>query len=333
MISANSIYLLLISILVFPGLYFTVSLALFTQYLVRKISARMQKRMGPTYTGPGGVLQPLYDLLKLLRSKEIVKTRHSMVRFAELSLIMGIASAIGSLVLFPLSLFNLSSPLDYLVFFYLASVIPVFMLILASLSMPNPFTTIGISRLLSVITLSEPTFFAGLLIPLFLASMGDEKLFLSISAYSNIPSLWLNPVTALILTLSLISTIVSLQAKIMYPPFNIPEAEQEIVAGFETEFSGPVLSLAILLHDVDLAISVLAVVYLLLGGPWPFNHLSPMGIVILVAKYLAVIFIITLLKNIFGRYRIEQALHQLFKYGVIPALLSAVLATIYVYIG
>uniref|UniRef100_A0A7C2ZNK8 NADH-quinone oxidoreductase subunit H n=1 Tax=Ignisphaera aggregans TaxID=334771 RepID=A0A7C2ZNK8_9CREN len=316
----------LVSIVVFPGVLFLVALSLFTEYMVRKISARYQRRMGPSYVGPFGILQPFFDLLKLVRVKEIVVSRYGMYRAAEVMLLIGIAFIAGSVVLLPLSLYNVIGEFDLLVFFYMSSVMPLFMLILASLSMPSPYTVIGVSRLLSIITIAEPAYFASLVIPAYLATRNAHP-FMSIAvAYANVPALWLNPLTALIMLLSVIAFVVSVQAKSMLQPFNIPEAEQEIIAGFETEFSGPVLGLARLLHDLDIAVTLIVGAYLLLGGPAPFRHLSIEGVLLLVIKYLALLLVIVTIRNIMGRYRIEQALVQLFKYGLVPSLVATGLA-------
>lgn len=327
--SVEALLSLVFSLLVFPGLLFLVALAFFTNYFVRKLSARMQKRMGPSYVGPFGLLQPFYDFVKLLRYKEIVKTRFSMVRAAEISLLIGIAFLVSSVIFLPLSPYNARGTYDFLVFFYMVSVMPLFMVVIASLSMPGPYTSTGVSRLLSIVTIAEPAFFASLLTPLYLAT-SNSPAFMSIGEASNrVAGLWANPLTAFILALSLLALVVSVQAKAMFAPFNIPEAEQELIAGFETEFSGPLLALANLLHDLELAISALATVYTFLGGPAPFPHLSPLGIIVLVAKYVAVVFLATLVRNIFGRFRIEQALTALLKYALVPALISVILSSIY----
>lgn len=320
-----------IGVLVFPGMLFLVALALFTQYLVRKLSARLQKRMGPSYVGPAGVMQPFYDFWKLLRAKEVVRTRFSMTKVAEFALLVGISSAVASVIFLPLNPWGIKSEFDILMFFYMASVVPLIALVIASLAMPSPYTALGVSRLLSLATICEPAFFASIVIPAYLATRSphSKALFLSISEASpSVVNLWLNPLTALTLALCFISYIFSIQAKAMFPPYNIPEAEQEIIAGFETEFSGPLLALARLLHDLDLTVSILAGIYILLGGPYPFRHFSVQGAILLVVKYLAVLFVVTFIKNIMGRYRIEQALVQLFKYGLILAIVAAVLAAI-----
>jgi NADH-quinone oxidoreductase subunit H len=324
----EQIVVALISVFVFPGLIFTAALAFFTQYLIRKLSARFQRRMGPSYVGPFGVLQPFYDFLKLLRAKELVRTRFSMVRVAEVSLVIGIAFLIAALTFLPISIFRLQSELDVFVFFYMASVIPFIVKVIASIAMPGPYTSIGVSRMLSMATITEPAFFASIVIPVYLASKQGNVPFMSLSSYANVAKLWTNPVTAIVLLLNLIAYMVSLQAKAMYQPFNIPEAEQEIIAGFETEFSGPLLALAKLFHDIEVSVSLLLGVYVFLGGPLPFNHLSVEGVAIMIIKYLALVTIITFIKNIMGRYRIDQALLQVFKYSLVPAIIGAIVAMI-----
>uniref|UniRef100_A0A7C3SKQ9 NADH-quinone oxidoreductase subunit H n=1 Tax=Thermofilum pendens TaxID=2269 RepID=A0A7C3SKQ9_THEPE len=58
--------------LVFPGLIFTAAMAFWFEYLERKVTAWVQRRVGPQFTGPGGLLQPLYDFLKLLGKEELL---------------------------------------------------------------------------------------------------------------------------------------------------------------------------------------------------------------------------------------------------------------------
>jgi len=322
---------LLFATLIFPGFVFLVVLSFLTQYLIRKLSARMQRRMGPKYAGPIGILQPVYDFLKLLRAKELLKTRYSMVRAAEISLLLGSSSLIASTLLLPLNIYSIGSPYDFLIFFYMASIWPILMIIFASLSMPGPYTSVGVSRLLSILTVSEPAFFTGLLVPVALASSNTKAPLMISIASARVYELWVNPLTLPIMILVTISLIVAFQSKLMLPPFNVPEAEQEIIAGHETEFSGPLLALAILLHDMDTVVSALAIVYLVLGGPAPFSHSSIEGVLLLTLKYLLVIAVATYVKNVFGRYRIDQALVALLKYGLTPAIVAGILGTIYLY--
>lgn len=317
------------ALLIFPGVLFIFSLALFTQYLFRKLSARMQKRMGPTYVGPAGVLQPLYDLWKLIHVKEEVVNKYSMPKLAKIFGLLGLSAAIAVLPLFPLSPLRIYGNYDFLVYMYLCCLWIPFMIILMSLSMPGPYTSAGISRLLSFITISEPAYFTALLVPVALTSKDSSPVYSIFTTSRNIWQYWLNPYTFPLLLLALISAIVTLQAKSMFQPFNIPEAEQEIIAGFKTEFSGPILGIGNLLHDLETTITIIAIVYILLGGPYPYSHLSLPGIIILMVKYLGVVLLATIIKNAFGRYRIEQALYTMFKYSLIPAVIAAILTYIY----
>lgn len=320
--------LLLFSVLVFPGLLSLSTLAFATQYLVRKLSARLQRRMGPSYVGPFGMLQPFFDFVKLLRAKEVVKSRYGMVAAAELSLLAGIAFISASTLVLPLSPCRVRGSFDLFVFFYAASVVPALAIVLASLSMPGPYTSVGVSRYLSILTLSEPAYFTSLLVPAYLSTRGGPLASIG-EAAANAQALWRNPATAVASALCLVASLVSIQARSMMQPFNIPDAEQEVIAGYKTELSGPLLALATLLHDMEYAVSLLAVVYVILGGPAPFGHRTPAGAASIAAKYLALVFAGVLVKNSMGRYRVEQGLVQLFKYGLAPALAAAVLAIVY----
>jgi len=327
----ETLLLYIFSLIVFPGLFFMTALALFTQYLVRKWSGWLQKRMGPTYVGPFGTLQPLYDLIKLIHVKEEVVHRYSMPGLAKFFGLLGIAAGVAVMLLYPISPLRLVGDYDFLIFIYMVSIWIPISLILMSLAMPGPYTSVGVSRLLSLITLMEPAYFASLIVPAMLVSV-DQKPVYSIYVTSiNIWRFWLNPYTAPLLALSLIASIVVLQAKAMFNPFNIPEAEQEIIAGFETEFSGPVLGIANLLHDIDVVVTALSIVYIILGGPYPYPHLSIPGLLILILKYLAVILVATIIRNAYGRYRLEQALYTLFKYALIPSIIAVVLSIVYIY--
>ncbi len=323
--------LAIFSLLVFPGLVFISALAMFNEWFIRKFVAKAQSRMGPTYVGPQGILQPFVDLVKLVAVKEEIKQKYSFVSVGKVFAFLGIGALIASLLLLPLSPFRLVAPYDFLIYVYLCGVWAPIALVILGISIPNPFTSVGVSRLLSILLLCEPTYFAAVLTPIILVThlLHTECLVPYSILWTSklVHKLWLGP-TAVPLALALVASIVTLQAKAMYQPFNIPEAEQELIAGFETEFSGPLLGLNNLLHEVDIAVTLLFITYLFLGGPYPYPHLSPQGIVVLIAKYLGLLLVVTVLKASFGRFRIEQGMWYIIKYGLIPAVIAIVIANV-----
>ena len=323
-----NIPLILFTLLIFPGLIFSFTASLALEYLFRKAVARMQRRMGPSYTGPLGILQPFADFFKLMREKELVVTRYSMPRLAEALLVLGFSSLVVSALYLPLNPYRVVAPFDFFIYIYLCCLVAPLSLILASLSMPGPYTALGVARMLTFITLCEPAYFTSLLIPVVLTKQED----LSYSIYATSTSayaFWLNPWTLPLMALALVSSLVTLQAKAMLNPFNIPDAEQEIIAGFETEFSGPILGLARLFHDVDFYVTALSIVYLILGGPYPYQHSSPQGLLLLAGKFALVFLVSAFIRASTGRLRIEQALSVLGKYSLAPATIGLILATIY----
>ncbi|MCD6488863.1 MAG: NADH-quinone oxidoreductase subunit H [Desulfurococcales archaeon] len=327
------LFYILFAALVFPGLVFISALALFTEWFIRKIEARMQNRMGPSYVGPFGLLQPLADMLKLFSVKEEIRQRYSVPGIAVGFAVLGIGAAVAALFLLPLSPIRIAANYDFLIYLYLCSLwIPV-AIIFMSLSMPNPFTGVGISRLLTMIIVYEPAYFISIFIPVVLVShfYGGDAFYSILFTSMNSGRLWLNPLAAIAMVFGLVAILVSTQTKTMLQPFNIPEAEQEIIAGFATEFSGPILALYNFLHDVEITVTILAITYLYLGGPYPYPHLSIPGILLLIVKFLAVLFIVCLVKAVFGRLRIDQAVKTMFKYSFIPAFIGIVITSVLVF--
>lgn len=333
---------LIISALVFPGALFISALSFFTEWYLRKSVAHMQSRMGPTYVGPIGLLQPFMDFVKLLAVKEEIKQKHSITWLAELFGVLGISAIVSSLLLLPLSPIRIAADYDFLIYIYLLGVMVPIAMVAMSLCMSNPFTSIGVSRLLSIILIVEPAFFAGMLTPVLIATrtVSNASVFCG-EAYCRLPlysvfsssitigSAWSNPTYAIALIIGLAAVVVSVQAKAMLNPFNIPEAEQELIAGVKTEFSGPLLAIFNLLHNVELSSSILFIIYVFLGGPYPFRHLSIQGVLVLIAKYIAMLTLIAVVRALFGRFRVEQGVWILVKYSLIPAIIAVAIASFF----
>jgi len=317
--------------LVFPGLVFVSALALWSEWFVRKVVARMQNRMGPTYVGPLGMLQPVADLLKLLTVKELKRQKYSSPTLAAFALSIGIGGAVASLLMLPLSPVRIVAQYDVIVLIYLLVVVTLASHIVAFSSHPNPFVVAGLSRYIAMAVVVEPALVVSLLTPFVLTSRtaGYSVYYTSLHAWRLLaPSSALDFLKALLLLASLATFIIAMQAKIMFKPFDIPEAEQELIAGIVTEFSGPVLGLYNLLHDVEVAVLTLVSAYIFLGGPAPFNHLSVGGVIMLVLKYLVLLFAVSTIRASFGRFRVEQAVSIVVRYSLIPAIVVLIAASL-----
>lgn len=306
-------------VLVYPGALFLFISSLLVQWIARKLYARLQNRRGPTYTGPFGILQPLADFLKLMIKEDVITLVSSnQGPLILLSLSLG---ALSTIPLFtPLAPWAISFPYDAVLVLYLL-IIPSLALATIGFASYNPFAVLGSSRLLTLMLGYEPAFLASILTPLFMLFPRYE--FSIFEASLKASSLWTG-LTILPLSVAFIVALISLQCKLMEKPFDIPHAETEIVFGPYTEYSGPKLAYIGLVHDFELVVCGTLMVYLLLGGPSPFSGV--LGVLTVVAKFLFIVFLVTLIRAIFGRFRVDQASNLLWRYLIVAATLNILLA-------
>lgn len=324
----------LFAVILFPGVVFSTALALFSEWFYRKATAKMQNRMGPAYTGPIGLLQPLADVLKLLLIKEVKKQRYSSITLAEVGLGISMASVIASMLLLPISPIRFSAPYDILVLIYLYAVWHFIGLLLAALAYPNPFVVAGLSRLIALTVVIEPAIFGSMLVPIILSTPNCVPVYSIMCAATNSWRIWFSsPLAFVAMALALVSIIIATQAKLGLKPFDIPEAEQELIAGHITEFSGSVLALYNLSHDIKLAFSAILIAYLFLGGPYPYRHLSIEGVILVTIKFIVVLYVLTWIRASYGRRRIEQGISLVMKYSLVPSIIALILALITIIIA
>ncbi|HDO20489.1 MAG TPA: NADH-quinone oxidoreductase subunit H [Candidatus Bathyarchaeota archaeon] len=303
----------LIQILIFPGLIFLFILGLIFEWIDRKAFARFQNRIGPLYTGPRGFLQPLADFIKLLTKEDVTPRYVDKFLF---NLLPGIAPVLPVFASFylPLNGYPILHPFegDLILIITLMTIytITVFM---AGWVSTNRFSSIGAARAILQ--------FLGFEIPMFisLASVAIDSASLSITYIADhqpIPYILLQP-------LGFIIFLIALQAELERVPFDIPEAESEIVAGWLTEYSGPKLAFFRLSNNLMLVFGAgLTTAIFLGGGSGPI--LPP--IIWYLIKMVFVVILSTILRTIFARLRIDQVLSGAWRYLIPLAILQLILA-------
>jgi NADH-quinone oxidoreductase subunit H len=296
-------FTLIFRALVFPGFSFIILLTFLCDWVERKIEARMQNRMGPTYTGPAGILQPFADFVKLLAKEDIVprNSRSVVFRFAP---ILSLSMFVFAMFFLPIDgsnvVLNSGFQGDLILVLVLVSIAN-FFLFLSGWSSSNPYSEIGATRVL--------TQFLGYDIPLSIlaicpALLASALSISTIAASQRIPFVFLIP-------WAFVLFIITLQAELEKDPFDIPHAETEIVGGYETEYSGRRLAFLKLAKDVQIVLGAVLVVELFLGGPYGpvFVGLPEFWYTLwFVLKVLLVVAITEYLTCIFARLRIDQVL-------------------------
>jgi NADH-quinone oxidoreductase subunit H len=297
--------------LVFPGLLFAAVTGGFLSWFDRKITASVQFRKGPP------VLQPFYDFFKLLLVKETILPKHGSPLIFLLAPIFAVfgASMAGVFILLPL--FNITTGFrgDIIVIFYLLT-IPSLSYIIGALASGNPLAAVGGSREMKLILSYELTFL--LVISGIVMKCGQEFNLNSIIQAQQAGSPFIGSISGVLL---FIAGIFCIQAKLALVPFDMPEAEAEITEGIFIEYSGAAYAMIKLTKYIMFFILPAFLIALLMGG----FRLEGIHILWAVLKVLAVVLLLTLIRNTNPRVKIKQAISFFFLWMNLVAILALVL--------
>lgn len=297
--------------LVFPGLLFAAVTGAFLSWFDRKITARVQFRQGPP------VLQPFYDFFKLLLVKETILPKYGSPYIFLLAPIFAVfgASTAGVFILLPL--FNITTGFrgDLIVIFYLLT-IPSFSYIIGALASGNPLAAVGGSREMKLILSYELTFL--LVISGIIMKCGQQFNLYSIIHAQQAASPFIGSISGVLL---FIAGIFCIQAKLALVPFDMPEAEAEITEGIFIEYSGVTYAMIKLTKYIMFFILPSFLVALLMNG----FRLEGIGILWAVLKVLAVVLILTLIRNTNPRVKIKQAVSFFFIWMNLVVIIALVL--------
>jgi len=293
--------------MVYPGFLFLFVYSTFVEWFDRKVYARLQNRMGPTHTGRAGLLQPIADIVKLMAKEDIVPDKADKRVFTALP-VVGLAVVLTAGLLLPVWNIDLAAtgpisfPGDLIVLLYLLS-LPTLVLFLAGWSSTNAFSIIGGTRVLTMLFGYEVPLFLAVLSPAVLA--GSWRMAEIAAFYRAHPLLILPNLIGFGIAL------IAVQAKLERTPFDIPHAETEIVGGTFTEYSGKKLAFFRLMADVELVVAAGLLATVFLGG---FGGSVLPAFIQFVLKTLFVVFLLSVLRAVTGRIRVDQVVSLAWKW-------------------
>ncbi|WP_303642775.1 NADH-quinone oxidoreductase subunit NuoH [uncultured Duncaniella sp.] len=308
-------------------------LALFYIYFERKICAAFQCRLGPNRVGPWGLLQSIADMFKML-IKELISLNHTdKFLFALAPYLVILASMLAFAVLpwgngLQVLNFNIG------IFFLLAvSSIGVLGILLAGWSSNNKFTLIGALRSGAQMVSYEISI--GLSVLTMVAFAGTMNVVEIVEKQDHLWFIFSGHLPAII---AFVIYLIAGTAETNRGPFDLPEAESELTAGYHTEYSGIHFGFFYLAEYLNLFIVSGVATLLFLGGWMPlhfpgwdgFNAIMDYipSVVWFIGKAVAVSFIIIWFKWTFPRLRIDQMLSLEWKYLMPFGLFNLILMAI-----
>ncbi|MCM8810209.1 MAG: NADH-quinone oxidoreductase subunit H [Candidatus Omnitrophica bacterium] len=268
-------------------------IGLFVSWIDRKITARIQWRVGPPW------YQNFADIIKL-SGKEILIPENGNKFIFLFSPILGLISAtICGTIIFLVLKKNFGFGGDLILFVYLL-IIPSLSIILGGSSSGNVLASVGISRELKLLLSYELPFICGIIIPAI--KSGSTTSLIEIIKYQEING---SNILSFSGILGFIIILISSVGKLGVVPFDLAEAETEIAGGSLIEYSGILLGFYKLTKAILFVVVPIFVVILYLGGS-AVNSFG--GFLIFLIKYLIVVILITLIRNTNPRLRIDQTL-------------------------
>lgn len=295
-----TILIWLIGILSFVS--FAMVLDIFLVWIERKVVARFQDRLGPNRVGPFGIFQPFADIVKLLIKEDITPLGADVVLF-NLAPIVSLMSVLLLWAILPFAPKMVGVDLNVAMLYLVAAgAIGTLSVIMAGWASNNKYALMGAFRTVAQMVSYEIPMVAALLIVTLLAgTMGAVGI---VEAQDSVPFIILSPLAFLIFLISVI-------AELGRSPFDLNEAESEIVAGFHTEYTGMKFGLFYageLLHSFTFG-GFIALLFF--GGHRFFGleELGPIvGAIIFLLKALFFYWVIMWVKYTVPRIRIDHML-------------------------
>jgi len=295
-------------ILIFPGFLFLIFFALGAEFLDRRIYARLQNRVGPPW------FQPFADVIKLFGKEDMMPAEANPWMFT-LAPLISLTAAVTAFIYIPLwqVMPACSFQGDLIVVLYLLT-IPTLAFFIGGWYSTSLFARLGSVRSITQLFAYE--------VPLFMSVLSAALLANTWSLKDIMAFYYQHPLYSLFNLIGFGVSLIALLAKLEKAPFDIPEAETEIVAGCFTEYSGRLFAFLKLTVDIEMIVgcSLLAAVFL------PFGlGLGPvLGFAVYLLKVLFVVALLALCRTVFARMRIDQMINFCWKY-MVPLMLVQLL--------
>ena len=275
-------------------------------YAERRVIGLMQMRRGPNRVGPFGLLQPIADAVKLIFKETIVPTPASKIVFMIAPMITFILSLVGWAVI-PFSEGWVLSDMNVGVLYVLAvSSLGVYGIIMAGWASNSKYAFLGAIRSSAQMISYEVSM--GLVIVTVLLVTGSLNLSEIVEHQRDMP-FWIH----LLLAPMAVVFFISVLAETNRLPFDLPEAESELVAGYNVEYSSMSFALFFLGEYANMILVSAMTVTLFMGGYLPpfgisFLYLIP-GFIWFVLKICFLLFVFLWIRATLPRYRYDQLMY------------------------
>lgn len=300
-------------------LLFILLCALFLIWLERKVSGHIQQRLGPMRVGPHGALQTLADALKLIAKEDVIPKGADRWVFV-LAPIVAFAPAVAVFVVIPFGPNLIAQDLNIgLVYIAATTSLIVISILMAGWSSNNKWSLLGAMRSAAqLISYEIPLVISVASVAMLVGSLSLQEI---VASQGRVWNIFLQPLGFLVF-------FVAQLAELNRAPFDLVEAESELVAGYNTEYSGMRWGIFFVAEYGNMVSAAAVASSLYLGG-WTGPAFLP-PVVWILLKTFVLIFIMMWVRWTFPRIRVDQLMDLGWK-GLVPlSLVNLAITGIYV---
>jgi NADH-quinone oxidoreductase subunit H len=300
----------LFKFIVFPGFIFSSTMGLLAGWFDRKITARLQWRIGPPW------YQNFMDIAKLFLKETLMPRGASKAIFFSMPIFAIAGATLASTIILVINQVPENTFIGDLIVAVYLMIIPALALMLGGFASGNPLASVGGSREMKLMLSYELPLLLALVVPIVRADYSIQlggiityqasagPIFFSVSG-----------------VLSFIVMLFCIQAKLGLTPFDMAEAETEIASGPYIDYSGKALAML----KIAKAILTFALPVLLITLYFGGIKFTVKGILTAVLQYILILFLMVVIKNTNPRVRIDQAVRFFWRIPTVLAILAVVL--------